>query len=120
VNTHPCAIPTCPKQVAQHLLMCLPHWSRVPKPLQQQVWRLWKRGPMAAYRDVRQRAIDVVVQAEVADRERNNHRGFWARTPNGSAIHVNGDPNMSDETLEMLGQVMDLAVEQYLNKDGAQ
>jgi secreted Zn-dependent insulinase-like peptidase len=39
--------------------------------------------------------------------------GFWAVSPNGNEIHINGYPDMSKETLNKLLAVMDAATSQY-------
>ncbi len=54
MTTHACAASSCTKQLATHLLMCFPHWNMIPTPLQQTVWRTWKRGPPSAYLAARQ------------------------------------------------------------------
>lgn len=41
------------------------------------------------------------------------HKGFWVTTPDGNAMHVYGDPNMSEETLAALRHMMELAAKQY-------
>lgn len=40
-------------------------------------------------------------------------RGFWTGTPDGHVMHVNGDRDMSEETLNALRHLMDLAVKQF-------
>jgi hypothetical protein len=40
--SHPCAAPGCDKVVSDALLMCLPHWRRVPELQQHAVWRTWR------------------------------------------------------------------------------
>jgi hypothetical protein len=39
--------------------------------------------------------------------------GFWTKTPGGETIHINGDPNMSEETAQALGAVMDTLVKRF-------
>ncbi len=41
--------------------------------------------------------------------ERPKPRGFWTTTPSGVTAHVQGDPDMSDESLEALQSLIDLA-----------
>jgi hypothetical protein len=38
--------------------------------------------------------------------------GFWTQTEDGRAIHVNGNPNMSEETRLALVKAMDVLVKQ--------
>lgn len=38
---------------------------------------------------------------------------FTSATPQGRAIHVNGDPRLFDDDLELIGRMMDLAYEQF-------
>ena len=45
--------PICTAKIADHKLMCWPHWDQVPAPLQAQVLGLWKtvlRGRTASIR----------------------------------------------------------------------
>lgn len=44
VNTHLCPVRTCPREVPAHLLMCGPHWRKVPAPLARAVTRAYA-GP---------------------------------------------------------------------------
>lgn len=113
MSTHPCAVPGCGTPIATRLLMCAPHWHLVPKPLQQAVWRTWTHGPTAAYLEARQAAIDAAADATAPVLAEAQHRGFYAATPNGHTMHINGDRHMSDETLAALGHMMDLAVKQF-------
>lgn len=39
--------------------------------------------------------------------------GFWAVSPGGNEVHINGDPDMSKETLNALLALMDAATGQY-------
>lgn len=39
--------------------------------------------------------------------------GFWSQTSEGNTIHVLGDPNMDQATLDALGKAADLAIRQY-------
>jgi len=41
---HECPVGGCPKQVASHLLMCRPHWRKVPRDIQQRVYTGWREG----------------------------------------------------------------------------
>lgn len=43
--------------------------------------------------------------------------GFYMRTPEGNTVHVNGDPNMAEETAAALGEMMDAVVKQHIPKD---
>lgn len=50
---------------------------------------------------------------------KNMAKGFWTKTPQGQTIHIKGDPNMSEETVTALGNMMDLAAKEMeqLRKD---
>ena len=41
--------------------------------------------------------------------KKQSGRGFWALTPNGHTVHINGRRDMSQETLDALLNMMDLA-----------
>ena len=41
-------------------------------------------------------------------KKRSGH-GFWAVTPEGHTVHIKGDPNMPQDTLDALLGMMDLA-----------
>lgn len=43
-------------------------------------------------------------------------RGFYATSPAGNVMHVNGARDMPEETLALIGQVADLALAQVLRK----
>jgi len=45
---HKCAVPDCSKQTLTHMLMCYPHWAKVPDKIRKEVWRTyraWKKTP---------------------------------------------------------------------------
>ncbi len=57
--SHICPVQECTIPLPDHILMCLPHWRLVPKPLQGRVYAEWNHGhPTPAYPGVRQKAID--------------------------------------------------------------
>ncbi len=39
--------------------------------------------------------------------------GFWTKTPEGHAVHVNGDPHLSEETRFILSLMIDQAAKQF-------
>lgn len=39
-----CMAKDCTRQIREHLKMCPVHWRKVPKPLQNEVWRNYKVG----------------------------------------------------------------------------
>lgn len=41
---HKCPVDHCQRLVPDHMLMCGPHWCRVPYPLRKDVWREWQDG----------------------------------------------------------------------------
>lgn len=41
-GNHPCRAPGCPRILPYHLLMCPPHWRRVPRPVQREVYAAWR------------------------------------------------------------------------------
>lgn len=41
--THRCAHPQCRAKIPKEFLMCHRHWSSVPKPQRDAVWRTWIR-----------------------------------------------------------------------------
>lgn len=63
--SHPCPIPGCSyRRLPVGLMMCPGHWPLVPRPLQARVYYAWNRGkPRADYLEVRQSAIDAVIDA---------------------------------------------------------
>lgn len=48
-------------------------------------------------------------------KKRGGH-GFWAKTPEGATVHIKGDPNMPQETLDAILRMMDLAVKNAAQK----
>lgn len=37
-----CPVGDCSTPIRRDLLMCAPHWKRVPRPLQEQVYAAWR------------------------------------------------------------------------------
>jgi hypothetical protein len=42
--SHICPGPACTVHVADHMLMCRPHWYQVPRMLRSAVWAAWDGG----------------------------------------------------------------------------
>jgi hypothetical protein len=42
--SHKCPGPGCTARVADHMLMCRPHWYQVPRALRNDVWAAWDNG----------------------------------------------------------------------------
>lgn len=67
---HYCHAVGCTKEVPRKLLMCIDHWRRVPKKLQQEVWRWYRRGqeedmnPSQEYLTAAKNAINAVAEKE--------------------------------------------------------
>lgn len=68
--SHKCHAIGCEKEVPPHLLMCFPHWQRVPKRLQRDVWATYRAGqevdkkPTNEYLEAAARAILAVADKE--------------------------------------------------------
>ena len=45
--------------------------------------------------------------------------GFWAKTPEGRTVHINGNRNMEQETLDALLRMMDILYKQAEAKAAA-
>lgn len=98
MSTHPCAIPGCATGAAEGMLMCRPHWRRVPPSDAAAVWRTWKvwqgRGKIgrAEYLDaVRAAVVAVVAYDEAAGGE--EMLALSVRQPYASAVmHMPGTP----------------------------
>ena len=41
--SHICPAPHCSEDVPDHMLMCKPHWFKVPVQIRSRVWRAWKK-----------------------------------------------------------------------------
>ncbi len=51
---HQCPALECPIMIRDELLACGPHWKLVPEPLQDAVYKTWrKRVDTKKYRDIR-------------------------------------------------------------------
>jgi hypothetical protein len=48
------------------MLMCRPHWSQVPKPIQRAVWAAWDEGRGAGTTPAHRAAIEAAVAAVAA------------------------------------------------------
>jgi hypothetical protein len=49
--SHKCPGPSCEQRVADHMLMCRPHWYQVPRALRDDVWLTWRNGQGAGWAD---------------------------------------------------------------------
>lgn len=58
-NMKPCPVPGCERRCSSSYLMCRPHWAKVPKDLQNQVYRTWRNGDLAEYVEASEAAIDI-------------------------------------------------------------
>lgn len=67
---HHCHAQDCPRQVAEKLLMCGPHWRKVPRGLQARVWATYRDGqereknPSRAWCEAADAAVAAVAQIE--------------------------------------------------------
>ena len=67
---HTCHARGCRTPVKPELLMCLAHWRRVPRPLQQAVWRHYRVGqcndmnPSPEWHAAADAAIEAVAELE--------------------------------------------------------
>lgn len=43
-------------------------------------------------------------------------RGFWAKTPDGGIVHINGRHDMPEETLDAILRMCDLAYKNAMSK----
>jgi hypothetical protein len=70
MNGHRCHAIGCQVEVPPRMLMCRAHWFRVPRPLQNEVWRWYRKGqeirkdPSPEYLAAMAAAIDAVATAE--------------------------------------------------------
>ena len=68
--SHRCHAIGCEKEVPPAMLMCLRHWRMVPRPLQKEVWRTYRRGqeidknPSTAYLMAQKDAVAAVALKE--------------------------------------------------------
>jgi hypothetical protein len=64
-NTHECAADGCTILIPLHLLMCRRDWYLVPRHIQREVYRAYKRRPMDwdAYSAATRAAKDAVAEA---------------------------------------------------------
>lgn len=42
--SHRCAAPGCDLVIADRLLMCRPHWFKVPEDIRRRIWRTYRPG----------------------------------------------------------------------------
>lgn len=68
--SHTCHATGCQIEVPPAMLMCRPHWAKVPKPLQRQVWANYQPGqeitktPTRDYLGAARNAINAVALKE--------------------------------------------------------
>lgn len=58
--SHQCPAAGCPQKVADHLLMCRPHWYKVPRDLRNAVWAAWRNGAGAGTPEHRRAIADAI------------------------------------------------------------
>jgi len=58
----------CSERIPRNMLMCKPHWFKVPKPLRDEIWRTYKAGETSNW-------LKVVKEAQrvVQEKERDSH-----------------------------------------------
>lgn len=67
---HRCHATGCTRQVKPELLMCFPHWNRVPRAIQRAVWANYRHGqcddmsPTEKWHDAADAAIGAVARKE--------------------------------------------------------
>lgn len=74
VSTHRCAIEECPIEIRQSQLMCSGHWRIVPRPIQSEIYSVFRKrrgGP--AHQAAIARAVKAV--RDVLDRRARNKPG---------------------------------------------
>lgn len=97
MSTHPCAIPDCDTPAGAGMLMCGPHWRRVPPAQARAVWATWKawqgRGRVgrAEYLEAVRTAVAAVVDYDRAA-EAGELLALSVRQPYASAaMHMPGE-----------------------------
>ena len=66
LTRHLCHATGCSKAVPPRLLMCLPHWRMVPRPLQARIWATYRPGqeidkqPSDEYMEAQRAAVRAV------------------------------------------------------------
>ena len=65
---HRCVVPGCRVALPQHLLMCSPHWARVPGALRGRLVEMYRHGQVgtAAHQAVVREALDIIAAAAPA------------------------------------------------------
>jgi hypothetical protein len=61
---HTCHAIACEVPVPPAMLMCRPHWFRVPKSLRDRVWAEYENGVTRAYCDAAKAAVTAVAEKE--------------------------------------------------------
>lgn len=59
-SRHECAVAGCGQLIPSNLLMCAPHWRKVPVLVQRTVYATWRNGGAEEYLAARKAAIDSV------------------------------------------------------------
>lgn len=65
-RAHFCHVPECKEPCPPALLMCLPHWRRVPRALRRAVWRAYAPGQEEGRAEVSQAYLDAADAAVAA------------------------------------------------------
>lgn len=68
---HRCAAIRCEHIIPPEMLMCYAHWKKVPKPIQNEVWRTYRKGQEndlsligPGYREAVRAAVEAVAAKE--------------------------------------------------------
>ncbi len=84
---HKCHATGCTTPIRPELLMCLPHWKKVPYLLKQQVWATYRPGqcddmkPSRAYCEAAKAAVIAVAQREHPEPDTQLYDAFlWSLT----------------------------------------
>jgi hypothetical protein len=68
-DSHECPVDRCTRRVPYVVLMCRRHWAKVPRQLQRNVYRTWRRGAGAGTPE-HARAMSVAIDAVHDELER--------------------------------------------------
>lgn len=60
---HLCPAPGCLRLCAAHIFCCRTHWFKVPKPLRDSLWRVWKHGTAQEHLEVRAECVQALRDA---------------------------------------------------------
>lgn len=88
---HKCAADGCSVMVSHRMLMCLADWKRVPRDLQEEIWRTYRKADQDGRAQLTRPYVEAVRKCQLAVQEaREKERSHVRRPP--PQLELEGTP----------------------------